>query len=100
MPKTIRQTVIFRASPDELFDIYLSSRKHSAGTGAKAVMSRKVGAKFMVHAGHLRGRNLAIVPKRLIVQRWRGSNWQKGDLDSTLVLVFDSVPGGGRISMV
>jgi activator of HSP90 ATPase len=99
MSKTIHQKVTFRASPDALFDTYLSSRKHSAATDAKAVMSRRVGGTFSAHAGHLRGRNLAIVPKRLIVQSWRGSNWKKGDLDSTLVLVFSRVPGGGRISM-
>ena len=100
MPKTIQQKVTFRASPEALFDTYLSTRKHSAATGAKAVMSRSVGGKFMAHAGHLRGRNLAIVPKRLIVQSWRGSNWGKRDLDSILVLVFSQVRGGGRISMV
>ena len=100
MPKTIQQKVTFRASPEALFDTYLSTRKHSAATCAKAVMSRRVGAAFMAHAGHLRGRNLAIVPKRLIVQSWRGSNWKKRDLDSTLVLVFSRVRGGGRISMV
>jgi activator of HSP90 ATPase len=99
MSKTIHQTVTFRASPDALFDTYLSSRKHSAATGAKAVMSRRVGATFSAHAGHLHGRNLAVVPKRLIVQSWRASNWKKRDLDSTLVLVFSRVPGGGRISM-
>ena len=100
MPKTIQQKVTFRVSPDKLFDTYLSSRKHSAATGAKAAMSRKVGGKFMAHAGHLGGRNLAIVPKRLIVQSWRGSNWKKRDLDSILILVFSRVRGGGRISMV
>jgi uncharacterized protein YndB with AHSA1/START domain len=74
VPRTIRQTATFRASPEALFDTYLSSRKHSAATGAPAVMSRKVGGRFRAHGGHLRGRNLAIVPKRLIVQSWRGSN--------------------------
>jgi hypothetical protein len=33
------------------------------------------------------------------VQSWRGSNWKKRDLDSTLVLVFSRAPGGGRIAM-
>ena len=99
MPKTIHQNVTFRVSPDALFDTYLNSSKHSVATAAKAVMSRRVGGTFSAHAGHLRGRNLAIVPKRLIVQSWRASNWKKGDLDSTLVLVFIRVPGGGRISM-
>ena len=63
-------------------------------------MSRAVGARFMAYAGHLRGRNLAIVPKRLIVQSWRAANLKKRDLDSILVLVFSKVRGGGRISMV
>jgi activator of HSP90 ATPase len=99
VPKTIQQAVTFRASPERLFDIYLSSRLHSAATGARAVMSRKVGGAFMAHGGHLRGRNLAIVPGRLVVQSWRGSNWKKRDLDSTLVLAFSRAPGGGRIAM-
>jgi activator of HSP90 ATPase len=100
MPKTLQQKATFRAAPDKLFDIYLSSRKHSAATGAKAVMSRQVGGRFMAHAGHLHGRNLAIVRKRLIVQSWRASNWSKRDLDSILVLVFSKVRGGGRVAMV
>ena len=99
MAKTIQQTVTFRASPAELFDTYLSSRKHTAATGAKAVMSRKVGGKFTAHGSHLKGKNVAIVPKRSIVQAWRAAIWKKGDLDSILVLVFSKVPGGGRISM-
>ncbi|HYR40250.1 MAG TPA: SRPBCC domain-containing protein [Methylomirabilota bacterium] len=99
MPRTIQQKVTFRASPDKLFDIYLSSRKHTAATGAKAVMSRKVGGKFTAHGEHLKGRNVAIVPKRLIVQAWRAANWKKSDLDSVLVLAFSKAPGGGRVSM-
>ena len=61
MPRTIQQRVSFRASPDALFDIYLSSRKHAAATGEKAVVSRAVGGRFMAYDGQLRGRNLAIV---------------------------------------
>lgn len=99
MPKTIQHKVTFRASPDKLFDTYLSSRKHSAATGAQAVMSRKVGGRFTAHGNHLKGRTVAMVPKRLIVQAWRATNWKKGDLDSILVLVFSKARGGGRITM-
>ena len=35
MAKTIQQTVMFNASPDELFDIYLDSKKHSAAGGSE-----------------------------------------------------------------
>ena len=99
MPKTIQQAVTFRAVPRRLFDVYLSSREQSAATGAKAVISRRVGGTFTAHGGHLRGQNLALVPGRLVVQSWRASNWKKRDLDSTLVLVFTRAPGGGRIAM-
>jgi uncharacterized protein YndB with AHSA1/START domain len=100
MPKTIQQKATFRVSPDVLFELYLNSRKHSAATGAKAAMSRKVGGTFTAHGTHLRGRNLAIVPKRLIVQSWRATNWKKRDLDSVLTLVFSRVPGGAQVAMV
>ena len=36
MLRTLQHTVSFRVSPDTLFDIYLSSRRHAAATGAKA----------------------------------------------------------------
>lgn len=100
MPKTIQQKATFRASPDQLFDTYLSSQRHTAATGATAVVSRTVGGKFTAHGGHLRGRNVAIVRKRLIVPAWRAANWKKTDLDSILVLVFAKARGGGQISLV
>ena len=100
MPETLQQKVTFPTSPETLFDVYLDSRKHTMATGAKAIVSRRVGARFMAHAGHIRGRILAIVPKRLIVQTWRGSDWKPEDLDSVLVLVFSKVRRGARVSMV
>jgi len=100
MPRTIQQKATFRVSPDVLFELYLNSRQHSAATGAKATMTWKVGGTFTAHAGHLRGRNLAIVPKRLIVQSWRATNWKKHDLDSVLTLVFSRVRDGGQVAMV
>lgn len=39
MPKTIQHAVRFSASPDQLFDIYMNSRKHSAAIQAEAVIS-------------------------------------------------------------
>ena len=100
MAKTIRQQVHLAASPEELFDLYLDSRKHSAATGAKASVSRRVGGKFTAFQGALVGRNLAIVPGHLIVQTWRGADWPKTELDSMLVLTFDEARGGGRISLI
>ncbi len=100
MAKTIVQTVNFRVAPEELYETYMDSKKHSAATHFKASVSRKVGGKFTAFEGALIGRNLAIVPKRMIVQSWRGSYWKKTDLDSILILTFSKVRGGGRMTLV
>src|ERR1700683_1050820 len=100
MTKVIEQSVRFSALPETLFDTYLDSRKHSAATGGKATMSRKVGSTFTAWNGQLRGRNLLILPKRLIVQSWRARHWKAGDPDSILILRFSGVRGGGQIHLV
>jgi hypothetical protein len=61
MTKAIQQSVEFRASPEQLFEIYLDSKKHSEATGAPARLSRKPGGKFKAWSGQLAGRNLLII---------------------------------------
>jgi len=98
--KPIVQSVIFKASPEELFEIYTDSKKHSAATGAKATVSGKAGGSFTAFDGMLAGRNLVVIPGRMIVQAWRTTHWKDVDLDSILVLNFSKAPGGGRIDLV
>jgi activator of HSP90 ATPase len=73
--KTIRQSVTFKASPHEVYDTLMDSRKHARFTGAKARISRKVGGKFTAYYGYVEGVNLNLVPDKKIVQSWRGSDW-------------------------
>jgi len=96
MTKTIEQSVRLAATPEELFDTYLDSKLHSAVTGGQAKMSRKVDGKFTAWGGQLSGRNLVIVPKKMIVQAWRANHWKASDPDSILILRFSHTPGGGR----
>lgn len=100
MAKTIQQTVRFGVSPERLFDIYMDSKKHAATTDSTAAVSRKVGGSFAAFKGGVRGKNLAIVPRRLIVQAARGAGWTRSELDSILILKFDRARGGGRIRLV
>ena len=62
--------------------------------------SRKVGSRFTAFGGMLRGQTLMIVPDHLIVQSWRASSWKKNDPDSVLILQFDRVKNGGRITFL
>ncbi len=101
MPKTIHQSVEFRASPEELFDIYMDSKKHAAAVGAPASIGRRAGGTFWVFGRNaVRGRTLLIVPKRLVVQTWRAQLWKRSDLDSVLTLAFHKHGRGARIELV
>jgi activator of HSP90 ATPase len=99
MTHLIEQRVTFSASEKTLFEMYLDSRKHSAATGAKAKISRKVGGSWSAHGGQIGGKNLMILPGRLIVQEWRSAQWRKEDV-SVLILKFSNHPGGARVDLV
>ena len=43
---------------------------------------------------------LAVVPGRLIVQRWRSMKFRKRDLDSILILTFNKKGKGCRLDLV
>jgi len=100
VPKTIRQTVRFPAPPDDLFDSYLDPARHAAITGHPVEISTHPGAEFRAFDGRLSGRIVAVIPKRLIVQLWRSSQWKTEDPDSVLILAFSGDRGYGQIDLV
>jgi activator of HSP90 ATPase len=83
------------ATPAVLYELFMDSGKHSAATGAPAKISRKVGGKWFAHGGMISGKNLVLVPNRMIAQTWRSKEWKAGDLDSILVVHFEKSTSGG-----
>jgi len=100
MKPPIEQSVKFPCSPEALFEMYMDSAKHSASTGAPAKIARRAGGAFKAFDGALSGRNLLIIPNRLIVQAWRSTAFKSDDPDSILVLEFSKAPGGAMVHMV
>jgi len=76
--KTLRESATFRATPHEVYEMLMDSRKHSKFTGGKASISRRIGGKFTVYGEYITGVNLDLVPDKKIVQSWRGSDWPRG----------------------
>lgn len=99
LPRTIQLAASLPASPDRLFDMYLDPVEHSAFSGSPVTISAQPGAAFRAFNNVLTGTILQVVPKRLIVQSWRSSNWGPADLDSTLILTFLPESEGGRIEL-
>jgi hypothetical protein len=53
--KTLQQTVTFKASPQEVYDMLMDSKKHQSLSGVSAKISNKVGGKFTAWGSHLSG---------------------------------------------
>jgi activator of HSP90 ATPase len=85
--KTLKQTVIFQnASPRNVYDLLIDSRKHTGLSREKAVISKRVGGKFTAWNGHLSGFNLVLKPGEKIVQAWRATGWWP---DHYSIAIFD-----------
>jgi activator of HSP90 ATPase len=95
--KTVKHTVAFKATPREIYDMLMDSKKHQAFSGAKANISDKVGGKISAYGGYISGYNLALRPGKRIVQAWRGSSWAP---DHYSIVIYDlkKAKGGAKLT--
>jgi activator of HSP90 ATPase len=90
MSKTIIQDVVFKGTtPQAIYDIYLEGKKHSIATGAPASISPKEGTEYSAHNGYITGKNLQLIPGKLIVQSWRAQSWPEDSVDSTFIIYLE-----------
>jgi activator of HSP90 ATPase len=97
MPKLIRQTATFKASPHDVFEALMDSRKHAKFTGAPAKISRKIGGEFSVYGGGLSGKTIELVSDKKIVQEWRSDDWPEGHF-SHASFSLKQIKGGTQLS--
>jgi activator of HSP90 ATPase len=95
--KTIKQSVMIKASPHEVYEALMDSKKHAKFTGGKAVISREVGGKFSAFGGYSEGVNLELVPDKKIVQSWRADDWPEGHY-SKATFALKAVAGGTELT--
>ena len=68
--KSIEQKVAFCEEPDEVYELLMNSKKHSAFTGALAKLSSKPNGKFVTYDGYCHGYNIELERGKKIVQAW------------------------------
>jgi uncharacterized protein YndB with AHSA1/START domain len=97
--RTIRQTVTFRATPNDVYDALMTGRQHAAFTGASARISAKVGGKFSAYDGYIHGTNLELVRGKRIVQAWvpTEESWPEGHA-SIVRFELTPTPTGTRLA--
>ena len=96
MSKPIHQTITFKASPHEVYEALMDSKKHAAFTGGKARISRLVGGAIMAYDDYITGKNIELIPDQKIVQDWRAVDWQEGWF-SRVTFDFTATPEGTRL---
>ncbi len=77
-------TTMLPATPDEVYDAWMSSAGHSAMTGSPAKISSEIGGEFDAWDGYIHGKNINLERGLLIVQSWRTSEFSDDENDSLL----------------
>ena len=95
--KSIHQSITFKASPHEVYETLIDSKKHSEFTNSEVSISRQTGGNFSVYSGEIEGVNLELVPDQKIVQSWRYSDWPEGHY-SKVVFSLGQIPSGTRLT--
>lgn len=98
--KTITQTVVVSATPNQVYDAFITPRKQAAFTGSPATGSSKVGGTFTAWGGYITGVHRELVKGKKIVQDWRTTEWPAGAADSRVEFSFKAVEGGTQVRMV
>jgi activator of HSP90 ATPase len=93
--KTIEESIIIKASPHEVYEVFMDSKKHSKLTESKVKISREIGGKFSIFEGDIEGKNLELIQDKKIVQSWRSNEegWPKTHY-STITIELESAEKG------
>ncbi len=68
---SLHQEVDYKASPQRIYELLLSSKDFTTFSGSAAEIDPKPGGTFSMFAGLVVGRNVELVPNQRIVQAWR-----------------------------
>lgn len=99
MTYEFEQSAVIPASPAAIYDAWLSSKGHTAMSGAEATASPEVGGEFTAWDGYITGRNLELEPGRRILQSWRTSEFTAEDADSTIEVLLEPDAYGTRLRL-
>jgi activator of HSP90 ATPase len=84
MPYDFEVSDSIPASPEDIYEAWMSSAGHSAMTGGAAHIDPLVGGDFDAWDGYIHGTTLELEANRRIVQSWRTSNFTEAHADSRI----------------
>lgn len=94
--KTIMLTERFNCRASDIYDILMDDNRWKGFSQSNAKISREVGGSFSLFDGAITGVNKELQQGKLIVQKWRFSNWVDGHY-STVYMTFEEPDSGVTI---
>src|SRR3954451_23338462 len=92
--ESLRLTTTIPATPEGLYDAWLSGDSHAAMTGSPAASEERQGGTFTAWDGYITGKHLELEPGRRLVQAWRTREFPDKSPPSRLEIRFSKVPQG------
>ena len=97
MKISFRLIKIFSVEPEEIYKAWLDSSLHSQMTAGEANCSNKVGDAFTAWDGYISGKNIELIENQKIVQKWRTTEFDDNDEDSTLTIELNKISEGTEL---
>jgi uncharacterized protein YndB with AHSA1/START domain len=97
----IRLITTLPATPEDVYDAWLSSHGHTAMTGGVPATSEpRVGTMHMAWAGYISGQHVELEPGRRILQTWRTTEFPETAPDSLLEVILTRDAKGTRVTLI
>ena len=90
---------VLPATPQAIYEAWMSSEGHTGMTGAEATIDPRPGGAFEAWDGYITGKTVAVNPSRRIVQTWRTSEFAGSDPDSEIEVLLEAVEGGTKLTL-
>ncbi len=100
MKQDFTMNVTLDASPQEIYEAWLSSDGHSAMTGSPAKVQAERGGDFTAWDGYIFGKSLELEPYRRFVQSWRTTEFPEDAPDSRIEITLEAVKNGTKLTLV
>jgi activator of HSP90 ATPase len=88
------------ATPQAIYDAWMSSDRHSAMTGGRAEIDPRPGGAFQAWDGYITGTTFELEPGRRIAQTWRTSDFAPDDPDSRIEVILEPAGQGTLITLL
>jgi len=90
----IELEIVLNASPERIYNDWLSSEGHTNMTGGEAIASTEIGSTYTAWDEYISGTTIKTVPNSKIVQKWRTVEFAENAEDSLLEINLESVDEG------